>query len=104
MSTILSRFQYIEDGQTLDYIDGLTTHWYAATTSPTVAEFAKNKRKQLFLLAADASKLQLFSDFFNAWVKYLCFCAMANSESDTILTRIIPPHFQHNFCFYLFSR
>lgn len=51
------QFQYAEDDQTVNYLDGLATHWYATDVHLTVEDFAKNNMKELFLLATDASKL-----------------------------------------------
>lgn len=51
-------FQYVDQEDTLKYLDGLTTHWakYGQNLHPSVNEFAYSDKKSLFLLASETGK------------------------------------------------
>lgn len=50
-------FQYLEDAETSKYVDGVAVHWNDKRyIHQSVNDFARNAKKQLFLLGTETSK------------------------------------------------
>lgn len=51
----------LNDERTLEYIDGIATHWYwDSSMSPEIRNMAKTDKKDVFLLASEACKYDNF--------------------------------------------
>lgn len=51
----------LEDNDTLQYIDGVATHWYRDNEmDPRIRDFAESAKKNVFLLSSESCITQLF--------------------------------------------